>query len=84
MGFILCGFRPFSAYLNIANVALIGATILFMTKTISFEKTLHELNWGVLLTVGAITTLGTGLEKTGAGELIASSILDFSEVKMLP
>lgn len=55
-----------------------------MTKTISFEKTLHELNWGVLLTVGAITTLGTGLEKTGAGELIASSILDFSEVKMLP
>ena len=58
-------------------VALIGATILFMTKTISFEKTLHELNWGVLLTVGAITTLGTGLEKTGAGELIASSILDF-------
>lgn len=77
VGFILCGFRPFSAYLNIANVALIGATILFMTKTISFEKTLHEFNWGVLLTVGAITTLGTGLEKTGAGELIASSILDF-------
>ena len=77
MGFILCGFRPFSAYLNIANVALIGATILFMTKTISFEKTLHELYWGVFLTVGAFTTLGTGLEKTGAGELIASSILDF-------
>ena len=76
LGFVLCGFKPFSNYLNIANVALIGSMILFATKTINYKETLKNLGWDVLLTVGAITTLGTGLENTGAGKLIANTILN--------
>ena len=77
LGFILCGFAPFNKYLNIANVALIGASILFVTKTIDYKTTLKNIGWDVLLTVGFIATLGVALEKTGAGKLIAEQTLAF-------
>lgn len=77
LGFILCGFKPFNKYLNIANVALIGASILFVTKTIDYKSTLKNLGWDVLLTVGFIATLGVALDKTGAGKLIADQTLAF-------
>lgn len=77
LGFILCGFSPFNKYLNIANVALIGASILFVTKTIDYKQTLKNTGWDVLLTVGFIATLGVALEKTGAGKMIAEQTLAF-------
>ena len=77
LGFILCGFAPFNKYLNIANVALIGSSILFVTKTIDYKTTLKNISWDVLLTVGFIATLGVALEKTGAGKLIAEQTLAF-------
>lgn len=75
-GFILSGFAPFKSYLNIANVALLGATILFTTGCIPTKKTLAALPWDVLICIGAINALGIGLDVSGGGTIIAECILN--------
>ena len=74
--FILCGFAPFNKYFNIANIALLGATILFATGCVPVKSTLAELPWDVLICIGAITGLGTGLDASGGGAIIAGFVLN--------
>jgi len=76
IGFILSGLPVFSKFLNIANVAMIGSFILFVTKTIPLKKTLGKLDWDILIMIGAVTALGTGIDVSGAGKLIANGILN--------
>lgn len=76
VSFILCGFKPFSSYLNIANIAMIGATALFLTGTIPVKETLARMDWNILLMIGAITGLGTGLDVSGGGKVIADAVLN--------
>jgi di/tricarboxylate transporter len=75
VAFILSGFKPFNSYLNIADIAMIGAMVLFVTKTIPVKKTLAGMDWNILIMVGAITALGTGLDVSGGGKVIADAIL---------
>ncbi|MGW8115351.1 SLC13 family permease [Caproicibacterium sp. NSD3] len=75
IAFILSGFKPFSKYLDIADIAMIGSMVLFVTGTISVKKTLASMDWNILIMVGAITALGTGLDVSGGGKVIADSIL---------
>ena len=72
----LCGFAPFNKYFNIANIALLGATILFATGCVPVKSTLAELPWDVLICIGAITGLGTGLDASGGGAIIAGFVLN--------
>lgn len=76
IGFILSGQPVFNKFLNIANVAMIGSFILFATKTIPLKKTLGKLDWDILIMIGAVTALGTGIDVSGAGKLIANGILN--------
>jgi Di- and tricarboxylate transporters len=76
IGFILSGQPVFNKFLNIANVAMIGSFILFVTKTIPLKKTLGKLDWDILIMIGAVTALGTGIDVSGAGKVIANSILN--------
>ena len=76
IGFILSGQPVFKKFLNIANVAMIGSFILFVTKTIPLKKTLGKLDWDILIMIGAVTALGTGIDVSGAGKLIANGILN--------
>lgn len=61
LGFILCGFAPFNKYLNIANVALIGASILFVTKTIDYKTTLKKYRLGCAADGGVYRYPGGGI-----------------------
>lgn len=74
--FILCGFAPFKPYLNIANIAMLGATALFLTGTVPLKETLARMDWNVLIMIGAITGLGTGLDVSGGGAIIADTVLN--------
>lgn len=76
-GFILSGYAPFKSYLNISNVAMLGTMILFVSKTIPVKKTLNGLDWDILIMIGAVTALGTGIDSSGAGKLIADTVLGF-------
>ena len=75
VAFILSGFKPFSNYFDVANIAMIGSMILFVTRTIPVKKTLANMDWNILIMVGAITALGTGLDVSGGGKVIADGIL---------
>lgn len=76
LGFMVCSFKPFSDYLNIANIAMLGATALFITGAIPVKETLAKMDWNVLIMIGAITGLGTGLDVSGGGTVIANAVLN--------
>ena len=75
--FIIQGFEPFSNYLNIALVGMIGATIVIATGCIDVKKAYADLPWDVFIVIGTVSTLGTGLDVTGGGEMIANFVLNF-------
>ncbi|WP_291583181.1 SLC13 family permease [Clostridium sp. UBA6640] len=75
--FILSGFAPFNKYLNIGIIGMLGATIILGTGTVPVKDTFSRLPWDVLITIGAISGLGTGLDASGGGELIANAVLTF-------
>ncbi len=76
IGFVLSGHPFFKKFLNIANIAMIGSLILFVTGAIPLKKTLAKLDWDILIMVGAVTALGTGIDVSGAGKLIANGVLN--------
>ena len=74
-GFIVSGFAPFKNYLNIANIAMLGSMILFVSGAVPVKKTLNSLDWDILIMIGAVTALGTGIDVSGAGQIIADTVL---------
>lgn len=75
VGFMLCGFAPFNNYLNIANIAMLGAVILFFSGAIPVKSTLSQLPWDILICIGAVNGLGIGLDVSGGGQIIADAVL---------
>lgn len=74
--FIISGFKPFSNHFNIGVIGMLGASIVFGTGCIPVKKAYSELPWDVLITIGGIGGLGTGLDVSGGGALIANFILN--------
>lgn len=75
--FIIQGFKPFSNFLNIGLVGMIGAIIVIATGCIGVKKAYADLPWDVFIVIGTVSTLGTGLDVTGGGEMIANFVLNF-------
>lgn len=75
--FIVQGFKPFSNFLNIGLVGMIGAIIVIATGCISVKKAYADLPWDVFIVIGTVSTLGTGLDVTGGGKMIANFVLNF-------
>ena len=75
--FIIQGFEPFSNYLNIGLIGMIGAVIVIGTGCIGVKQAYADLRWDVFIVIGTVSTLGTGLDVTGGGEMIANFVLNF-------
>ena len=75
--FVIQGFKPFSNFLNISLVGMIGAVIVIGTGCISVKKAYADLPWDVFIVIGTVSTLGTGLDVTGGGKMIADFVLGF-------
>ena len=75
--FIIQGFEPFSNYLNIGLIGMIGAVIVIATGCIGAKQAYADLPWDVFIVIGTVSTLGTGLDVTGGGEMIANFVLNF-------
>ena len=73
--FFLSGVAPFSSKLDIAIVALLGATFLFVTSTVPVKESLANLPWDVLVCIGTISALGTALDVSGGGQVLADAVL---------
>ncbi|MBQ9423531.1 MAG: anion permease [Pyramidobacter sp.] len=77
VGFVLTSFKPFSKYLDIGIVALIGATVLISTGCISIRDALHEgVDWNTVTILGACTGFAKGLDVSGGGKVIATAVLN--------
>lgn len=74
--FVASGFEPFSSRFNIGVIGMLGAVIVLGTRCISVSKAYSELPWDVLVTIGGIAGLGTGLDVSGGGLLIANFVLN--------
>ena len=62
---------------NTAAVALIALGIMFLpgTKVMTFEDFVKGTNWGIVLLVMSVTSMGTAISATGAGSWIATTLL---------
>lgn len=74
--FIASGYAPFKSYFNIANIALLGATILFITGCVPVKPALASLPWDILICIGAVNAIGIGLDVSGGGAIVANAILN--------
>ncbi|TGY95174.1 citrate transporter [Petralouisia muris] len=74
--FVLSGFMPFKTYFNIGIIGLLGAAIVLAAGCISVKKAYADLPWDVLVCIGTISGIGTGLDVSGGGALIANFVLN--------
>lgn len=74
--FVLSGFQPFKSYFNIGTIGLIGAAMVLGTGCISIKKAYSDLPWDVFVCIGTISGIGTGLDVSGGGALIANAVLN--------
>ena len=74
--FVVSGFEPFKNHFNIGVIGMLGAAIVLGTGCLPVNKAYSELPWDVLITIGGIGGLGTGLDVSGGGALIANAVLN--------
>ena len=76
VGFVLTDQPMFKPYLNVAVVALIGATVLITSGCMPLKKTLAEMDWNTLVILAAAQGFANGLDVSGGGKLIADFVLN--------
>lgn len=58
------------------TIGLIGAAMVLGTGCISIKKAYSDLPWDVFVCIGTISGIGTGLDVSGGGALIANAVLN--------
>ena len=76
VGFILTDQAAFKPYINVAVVALIGATVLITSGCMPLKKTLAEMDWNTLVILAAAQGFAKGLDVSGGGKVIADAVLN--------
>ena len=76
VGFVLTDQAAFKPYINVAVVALIGATVLITSGCMPLKKTLAEMDWNTLVILAAAQGFATGLDVSGGGKVIADAVLN--------
>ncbi|MFW6206020.1 MAG: SLC13 family permease [Gemmatimonadota bacterium] len=56
--------------------ALMGLTAMFLTGCLTPEEAYREVDWMVVVLLGAILPLGIAMQNTGAAEYVAGAVLD--------
>ncbi len=62
---------------NVAIVALTAATVLIATNCIGYKKAMRNLDWNTLIIIGASQGFALGLDKSGAGKIIATTLINW-------
>lgn len=73
---LLCIAGFISGIWNIAVVAMVGATLLFLTKCIDIKKAFQDIDWNTILVLACAQGFAAGIDKSGAGEKIATGIIN--------
>jgi len=62
-------------WMNILEAALIGTVILLLAKSISIQEAYKAINWSVIVLIAAFVPVGIAMERSGAADIVASSII---------
>lgn len=76
--FIVIGVITAAAFklMPIPIAAIMGVVLLVMFKSITAEEAYRSIEWKVLFMLAGILSMGAALEKTGAANLLASTLVD--------
>ncbi|UUX34704.1 SLC13 family permease [Fundicoccus culcitae] len=61
--------------LPLGIISILAASILISTKCISFNRAMETLDWNTVLVIAGALGFSTGIEKSGAIDLLASGIM---------
>lgn len=65
--------------LPIAGLAIIGATIVMVTRCVDPDEAFDAIDWRILFLIFGMLGLSLGMEKTGAAELLVSSVMKVTD-----
>lgn len=74
-GTMICVIAAMIAGFNYAASALIGAAILILTNCIDEKTAYKSINWSTVIIIAGAIGFSAGLEKSGAGQIMADFIL---------
>ncbi len=69
------------AALNVVPIllsAMLGVVAMFLTGCVTPEEAYEEVDWMVLVLLGSIIPLGLAMQKTGAADLVAQSLVELT------
>jgi sodium-dependent dicarboxylate transporter 2/3/5 len=61
---------------DLAVIALLGATALFATGVMTWERIQRHIYWNIILMYGGAIALGAALERTGATRFVLDRVID--------
>lgn len=62
---------------TIGVIALVGAAIVLVTGCIDFKKCMKQLDWNTVLLIAFAQGIASGMNDSGAGEMLADSTVNF-------
>ena len=65
-------------WMTMLKAAVLASVVMLLTGCCSSVRALRNIEWSVLLVIGAALSIGKALESTGAAGAIASSLIEFS------
>lgn len=65
-------------WMSMLKAAVLASVVMLLTGCCSSRRALRNIEWSVLLVIGAALSIGQALESTGAAAAIASSLIQFS------
>ena len=66
--------------LPIVASAICGVILMILTGCLSNEQAYQSINWKVIFLLGGVLPLGVAMQKTGAADLMASTVISSLEV----
>ena len=65
-------------WMSMLKAAVLASVFMLVTGCCSSVRAFRNIEWSVLLVIGAALSIGKALESTGAAEAIATSLIQFS------
>tara|TARA_B110000196_G_C21151926_1_gene670367 strand:+ start:3912 stop:5699 length:1788 start_codon:yes stop_codon:yes gene_type:complete len=62
-------------WIDILEAALIGTVILLLAKSISIQEAYKAINWSVIILIAAFVPVGIAMDRSGAADIVAASII---------
>ncbi len=73
---IACIYAFIFTKINMAMIALTAASVLMVTGCISVPEAFKRVSWVTAIMVGACISFGSAMQSSGAGELVANSVIN--------